>query len=479
MISTKELFKLIEKYIFAFPSKEDLIKVVFNDDIESFTKMKEEDIEKIINKNLSNYFKTLFENEELPKIVKEYIEKQGKALSKKDMVFLDNIVINSNYELTFEDIEKLLEIKELSVYLKASKNDETSIVESIKEFQEIQELEKEEDDVRPRNYEYDGEDIEEKYYSDISKYELLTAEEERYYIKKYQEEDDPIAFDILVGSNQGLCKKVAKMYKNRGLSLLDLIQEGNIGLMKALKKFNLNKKNKLSTYATWWIRQTIKRALYYDSREIRIPMHICEKQEKLNKIKAAFLMNNNREATMEELVELTGFSLETLKHIEKYDIKMSSLDKPVLNGEDDASVLGDFIKSDVQSPEETADKQAEHDVFDMLLTRLGNDKTITTAKKFEQVLRLRMGIELYNEETYKIIRTNKLELKNRYTFVEISKIYGVTHQRIEQIEKKAIRRIKRYVEIDNIDIFENEYLKERKKQKIKELNEANEVKEEE
>ena len=472
MISTEELFKLIENYIFAFPSKEELIKVVFNDDIETFTKMREEKIEEKVNKNLSEYFKKQFEEDKLIEIIKKYIESKGKALSKKDMMFLDEIIILSGYEITYEEIEKLLEIKEIVVYVNNTKKDETFLVEQIKEFQELQEFEKEDEEETPHKKNYEGEDIVEKYYSDISNYDLLTEEEEKYYIKRFQTEGDPEAFEILVGSNQGLCQKVARAFKNRGLSFLDLVQEGNIGLMKALERFDLNRKTKLSTYAMWWIRQAVRRALYENSKTIRLPMHIIEAQEKISKASESFCAENGREPNIEELQQLTGLTEKKIKDALKADIKMVSFEKPVNEEESDASEFGDFVTSeDIETPHELADKEAEHEAYELLFRLLREDSLIPQAARTEQIIRLRMGIEVYNEVTYKIIKSCGLPLKDKYTLEDVGKIFGRTRERIRQLQKKGIDRMTVLAAKYNIDIFENEKYKSMVKKRIQKITE--------
>lgn len=457
MITTEELFKLIENYIFAFSSREELIKVAFNDNIDSFTTMDKETIEKKVNENLSKYFKQQFEEEKLIEIIKKYIETKGRALSKKNVIFLDNILIDSGYELSYEDIQKLLEIKELVVYLNNAKKDETYLVEQIREFQELQEFEDDEEDHVVHKKNYEGEDIQEKYYSDVSGYGLLSAEEERYYLKKFQEEEDPDAFDKLVGCNQGLCQKVAKKYKNRGLPFLDLVQEGNIGLIKALKKFDLSKKTKLSTYAMWWIRQAIKRALYDQSRTIRIPVHLIEAQEKISKETEAFTSEMGREPTLEEIRELTGLTIEKIKDAQKADLRMVSFDKPVNDEESDAATLGDFLTSDdMETPEEMEDKKSDHETLKLLLDILREDKKFSLGRRAEQIIRLRFGYELYNTETFKIINRSGLPVKDGYILEEVGKMYGVTRERIRQIEGKAIDRLEFYAKIRQLDSYLHE-----------------------
>lgn len=446
MITTEELFELIEKYLFAFSSKEDAIKHIFNNDLNFYTKLDEKEIEKRINKNLIKYFRKQFESNKLPTLIKKYIKSNKlKRLSKNDMMFLDNIIIETEYEVTYEDLEKLLKIKQIEKYLKVAVKDEIELVEKLREFIELQESEEEvEEEEEEKEEEYDGADIEKLYERDAKRYELLTKEQERYYIKKYQEEDDPEAFDILVGSNQGLCKKVAARYEGRGLSKLDLIQEGNFGLMKCLKKFDLKRDTKLSTYAMWWIDQAMQKGIKDLGRTIRIPVHIIDSQDKLNRIENKFIATHGYEPTIEELVELTGFAAEQIKKLKDSDLKMVSFDKKVQTDDDSGSTLGEFIKSDIETPEELADIAADHDVLEGYLERLITDQNEKDGKREAQILRLRFGIELYNDESYRLIKKAGLEVKDKYILEDVAKMFGVTRERIRQLQNRGINTIIKY-----------------------------------
>ena len=443
MITTDKLFELIDEYIFALPSKKEIIKHIFNNDIKSFTTMNQDEIEKKVNRNLLRYFKKQFESNKLPNIIEKYIKtKKSKELSKEDMSFLDNIIIETEYEVTYEDLETLLNIKEINDYLSSTTKDTIELVEKLRQFIEIQDEEEKEDNTTTE--EYDGTDIEKLYERDCKRYNLLTYEEERYYLKKYQEEKDFDAYDILVGSNQGLCKKIARKYEGRGLSKLDLIQEGNIGLIKSLDNFNLKRETKLSTYAVWWIDQAARKALRDKGKTIRIPVHVQEEQNKLRMVENKYIAEHGTEPTIEELSELSGFTFDKIQELRKNELKMVSFDKKVSQEDDDGSTLGDFIKSDIETPEEIIDKNAEKELIEGYLQRLANDSNEKDGARKAQIIRLRYGIELYNVETYEIIRRSGFEVKDKYILEDVGKMFGVTRERIRQLEGKAIITLGRY-----------------------------------
>lgn len=455
MITTEELFNLIEEYLFAFPSTEDAIKHIFNNDINSYTKLDEKEIERRVNNNLIKYFKKQFKSNKLPTIIKKYIKSNKlKRLSKLDMQFLDNIIYKTEYEVTYEDLEKLLNIKQISNYLKVSAKEELELVVKLRQFIKLQEAAEEEKEesveptqeksVEPTEEEYDGVNIEKIYERDSRRYKLLSREEERYYLKKYQEEDDKEAFDILIGSNQGLCKKIARRYEGRGLSKLDLIQEGNIGLIKCLEKFDLKRETKLSTYAMWWIDQSVQKAVKDKSKTIRVPVHVQDGQDKLNRVESAYMRKFGYEPTIEELAELSGFTKEKIKELKDSEFRMVSFDKKVQTDDDSGSTLGDFIKSEILTPEEILEEESEKELLNNYLERLAKDKNVGDGGRQEQIIRLRFGIELYNETTYELIRRAGFEVKDKYKLEDVGKIFGVTRERIRQLEAKAIKTLKKY-----------------------------------
>lgn len=254
------------------------------------------------------------------------------------------------------------------------------------------------------------------YLKEIGRVELLTADEE-VEIAKRIENGDQIAKQELAEANLRLVVSIAKRYVGRGMSFLDLIQEGNMGLMKAVEKFDYTKGFKFSTYATWWIRQAITRAIADQARTIRIPVHMVETINKLVRIQRTLLQDLGREPTPEEIGAEMDLPTEKVREILKIAQEPVSLETPI--GEEDDSHLGDFIEDEgAMSPESfTASSLLREQLEDVL-------DTLTDRE--ENVLRLRFGLDDGN------IRT--LE--------QVGKVFGVTRERIRQIEAKALRKLR-------------------------------------
>ncbi len=255
------------------------------------------------------------------------------------------------------------------------------------------------------------------YLKEIGRVPLLKPEDEPEIAKRIEEGDEE-ARNILITSNLRLVVSIAKKYVGRGMLFLDLIQEGNMGLVKAVEKFDYTKGFKFSTYATWWIRQAITRAIADQARTIRIPVHMVETINKLTRIQRQLVQELGRDPTAEEIsAKLDGISPEKVREIQKIALEPVSLETPI--GEEDDSHLGDFIEDkDAMSPDQYASNQLLKDEINAVLSGL--------TEREEKVLRLRFG--LYDG------RTRTLE--------EVGKEFNVTRERIRQIEAKALRKLK-------------------------------------
>ena len=254
------------------------------------------------------------------------------------------------------------------------------------------------------------------YLKDIGKVPLLTAEEE-IELAKRMESGDEDAKKRLAEANLRLVVSIAKRYVGRGMLFLDLIQEGNLGLIKAVEKFDYNKGFKFSTYATWWIRQAITRAIADQARTIRIPVHMVETINKLVRVSRQLLQELGREPTPDEIAERMEIPVERVREILKISQEPVSLETPI--GEEEDSHLGDFIQDDnVPVP---ADAAAFTLLKEQLVEVLG-----TLTEREQKVLRLRFGLDDGRARTLE----------------EVGKEFNVTRERIRQIEAKALRKLR-------------------------------------
>ena len=254
------------------------------------------------------------------------------------------------------------------------------------------------------------------YLKEIGQIKLLNTEEELELADRILAGDET-AKSILAEANLRLVVSIAKRYVGRGMLFLDLIQEGNIGLMKAVEKFDVSKGYKFSTYATWWIRQAITRAIADQARTIRVPVHMVETINKLARVQRQLTLELNREPSEEELAKKMSMSIERIREIYKISQEPVSLETPI--GEEDDSHLGDFIKDERNmSPEEYATNELLKDEISEVL--------LTLTEREEKVIRLRFGLE---------------DGKSR-TLEEVGQMFGVTRERIRQIEAKALRKLR-------------------------------------
>ena len=254
------------------------------------------------------------------------------------------------------------------------------------------------------------------YLKEIGKVPLLTADEE-IILAKRMEVGEESAKKKLAEANLRLVVSIAKRYVGRGMQFLDLIQEGNLGLIKAVEKFDYRKGYKFSTYATWWIRQAITRAIADQARTIRIPVHMVETINKLIKVSRQLLQEFGRDPQPEEIAEVMGISVEKVREIMKIAQEPVSLETPI--GEEEDSHLGDFI------PDDDAPAPSEAAAFTMLKEQL-TEVLDTLTPREEKVLRLRFGLDDGRARTLE----------------EVGKEFEVTRERIRQIEAKALRKLR-------------------------------------
>ena len=341
------------------------------------------------------------------------------ALAKKKKNVLEYQEISDFFqdmELNAEQFEKILDFLETSNIdvLRITDNDDDTVDDEIL-LDEEEEVEVEKIDLSVP----DGVSIEDPvrmYLKEIGKVPLLSAEEE-IELAKRMELGDQEAKKRLAEANLRLVVSIAKRYVGRGMLFLDLIQEGNLGLIKAVEKFDYRKGYKFSTYATWWIRQAITRAIADQARTIRIPVHMVETINKLIRVSRQLLQELGREPTPEEIAEEMKMPVERVREILKISQEPVSLETPI--GEEEDSHLGDFIKDDnVPVPADAA-------TFTLLKEQL-EEVLGTLTEREQKVLTLRFGLEDGRARTLE----------------EVGKEFNVTRERIRQIEAKALRKLR-------------------------------------
>ena len=333
-------------------------------------------------------------------IIKELIEKgkQKGMLTEKE---IENVL--SELDVDAEQIEKIHD------------NFEALGIDIVQEIQKIEDPEEDIEDLSvPEGINVD--DHVRMYLKEIGKVPLLSPAEELEYAKRMADGDE-VAKKKLTEANLRLVVSIAKRYVGRGMLFLDLIQEGNLGLIKAVEKFDYTKGYKFSTYATWWIRQAITRAIADQARTIRIPVHMVETINKLIRVSRQLLQELGREPTPEEIAKEMGMSLEKVREIMKIAQEPVSLETPI--GEEEDSHLGDFI------PDDDAPAPSEAASFLLLKEQL-MDVLNTLTPREEKVLRLRFGLEDGRARTLE----------------EVGGVFDVTRERIRQIEAKALRKLR-------------------------------------
>ncbi len=386
------------------------------------------------------------ENKALQSIIKSYEKKKGSNKTIDEDDFYNYV---NKYDLSDDNIDYIFEQFKKDGY-EISNADEDEAEEDFKEpdledinnsnydddvypddDNQIDESEKEvaNYDVEQYNFTSDVKtnDSVKLYLKDIGRVPLLKPDEEKELAIRV-EHGDVKAKNKLISSNLRLVVSIAKHYIGRGMQLLDLIEEGNLGLMKAVDKFDVSKGFKFSTYATWWIRQAITRAIADQARTIRIPVHMVETINKITRAQRQLVQEVGREPTAEEISKkLDGaISPAKIRDIQRIALEPVSLESPI--GEEDDSHLGDFVEDkETLSPTEYTSREMIKDLLNSAMSTLN--------EREERVLRLRYGLD-----------DNK-----PLTLEEVGKVFGVTRERIRQIEAKAIRKLKNPCKQKNLD----------------------------
>ena len=353
------------------------------------------------------------ENKDLKKLdIDQLIEKMKQKGSVADSELMETV---GEMDLDVEQLEKLYETLENNGIDVAGYMDDMPDLSDIES--EVETYETSEDMEKMLSNEGLAlEDHVRMYLKEIGKVPLLNAETELDLAKKMSE-GDQAAKDMLVEANLRLVVSIAKRYVGRGMFFLDLIQEGNLGLMKAVDKFDYSKGYKFSTYATWWIRQAITRAIADQARTIRIPVHMVETINKVLRVSRQLLQELGHEASAEEISEVMNMPVDRVREILKIAQEPVSLETPI--GEEEDSHLGDFIPDDdALAPAEAASNTLLREQLEEVLHSL--------TPREEHVLKLRFGFEDG--------RTRTLE--------EVGKEFNITRERIRQIEAKALRKLR-------------------------------------
>lgn len=271
---------------------------------------------------------------------------------------------------------------------------------------------------------YDDIQVERLYMRDLRKLPIITVEEERMYARQV-EEGDPAARRKMIESNLRLVVKIARRYVNQGLTLLDLIEEGNIGLIKAVEKFDLAKECRFSTYATWWIKQSIERSIANHSRTIRLPVHVSSRVNRISKIVSSFVEKEGREPSVEEISNESGYRIDFVRNLFTMAIKTYSLESYI--DENSKLTLEEVIPNpDNEEPLSILEHTRRMEEVASWLDTLASDE--------RKVIMLRFGLDGDEPQTLE----------------SIGKTFGVTRERIRQIEQKALNKLRKIVKRRNI-----------------------------
>jgi len=327
---------------------------------------------------------------------------------------------------TFPNVEKNIEgLERLYERLEAAN---INIIDTGKVFSEEQTKEHEEKKKLETEQIEAGSDSVQMYLREIGQYPLLRGEEEGELAKRIEKGDESARQKLML-SNLRLVVSIAKKYIGRSanLTLLDLIQEGNIGLSRAVEKFDYRRGYKFSTYATWWIRQAITRALADQARTIRIPVHMIETINKYQQVVRRLVQDLGREPLPEEVAAEMGVNVEKIRHIQKISQDTVSLEAPVGSDDDESSLLADFIADeDSATPETIAGRRILRDHLQEIISEL--------SMREQKILEMRFG----------------LKDGVTHTLEEVGKVFGVTRERIRQIEAKALEKIRQHHKIEKL-----------------------------
>lgn len=355
------------------------------------------------------------------KTLDELKEEYLKTYQKDGMLYQKDVVASlEKLDMSDEDMDLLWDwFSQQGIIISEEDDIEEELLEEDTDDDFIADMKKKYslDDVMVSDTQMQLNDPVKMYLKEIGRVPLLKPEDEPAIAKRIEEGDEE-AKNLLISANLRLVVSIAKKYVGRGMQFLDLIQEGNMGLVKAVEKFDYTKGFKFSTYATWWIRQAITRAIADQARTIRIPVHMVETINKLSRVQRQLLQELGREPTAEEISErMDGFTPEKVREIQKVALEPVSLETPV--GDEDDSHLGDFLEDKgAVSPDSYANNQLLKEELDIVLSDL--------TEREEKVLRLRFGL---------------VDGQTR-TLEEVGKEFNVTRERIRQIEAKAIRKLK-------------------------------------